>query len=134
MTKWFNQLYYFCIQIMEQESFSAVFAPCLTDIASENGQTYEQGAAQAWARVGAAYLGFALCGLPSTELRTIQYSTRETYGPIILDCRWYDKLKHTCLNGKESIQTLLPGPDGTLTLCAVNQELFLEMLDFCREG
>ena len=53
---------------------------------------------------------------------------------LILDCKWYDALKAECLNGKDEADALLPGPDGTLCECRVSSDLFLEMLDFCREG
>lgn len=132
--KWFNHLYYFCIRIMQKESFSSILAECLAQVALDNGHPYREGAARAWGSVGAAYLGFALCGLPSTELRALQYGTRSEFGPVILDCRWYDALKKACLKDQKSIQALLPGPDDTLHECTVTQDLLLEMLDFCREG
>ena len=133
-TKWFNLLYYFCNRIMKQELFSSVLARCLANVALNNGHKFEDGAAQAWGHVGAAFLGYVLCGLPVTELRAVQYRTRDQYGPVILDCRWYDLIKDTCLNYKECVQALLPGPDDSICKCDVNKEVFLEMLDFCREG
>lgn len=119
---------------MKQVTFSNLLAHSLADIASANGHVYREGAAQAWADVGAAYLGHVLCGLPVTELRKVQYNTRETYGAVILDCRWYDRLKESCLNNGKSSQVLLPGPDNSLNECTLSDDLFLEMLDFCREG
>lgn len=119
---------------MEEKLFSDIFADALNAAAVSHGQQYRDGGARSWGLTGAAYLGFALCGLPSTELRTIQYHTRDLFGPVILDCKWYDQLKAECLNGEKTIDTLLPGPDKTTCQCTVTQELFLEMLDFCREG
>ena len=119
---------------MEQELFSNVLGKAFHKVASLHGQDYRDGAARAWGETGAAYLGFAQCGLPSSQLRTIQYSTREKYGPVLLDCKWYDQLKSECLDCKKSIDTFLPGPNGTICQCTVTEELFLEMLDFCREG
>lgn len=119
---------------MELEDFSIVFERAISMEADAHNLRYPDGGAAAWAKVGAAYLSFALCSLPSARLRNIQYDTKEQYGPVILNCKWYDRLKQVCLNGKDSIQTLLPAPDGTLCQCSVSSGLFLEMLDFCREG
>ena len=119
---------------MEQEPFSQILCRSLSRAASRHGECYPQGGAQAWALTGASYLGFALCGLPSASLRNIQYSTREQFGPVILDCKWYDTIKQECLEGKNQTDALLPGPDDTLCPCAVTEQLFLEMLDFLREG
>ncbi len=141
--KWFNLFYIIThipceiilfLQSMQQEEFSHILEKAFREVAAEHGRYYADGAARSWAEVGASYLGFALCGLPSTELRKVQYLTREQYGPVILNCKWYDSLKAICLDRKESLQTLLPGPDGTLCRCSVTEDLFLEMLDFCREG
>jgi 3-dehydroquinate synthase len=122
------------LHCMEPKLFSLELGCALNKVASEHGQQYREGASQAWGLTGAAYLGFALCGLPSKELRVIQYRTREHFGPIILDCKWYDELKKECLKGEKDIGTTLPGPDGSLCRCTVTEELILEMLDFCREG
>lgn len=122
------------LQSMQQEEFSLILEKAFREAAAEHGQNYAEGAARSWAEVGAAYLGFTLCGLPSTELRRVQYITKEQYGPVILNCKWYDSLKEICLEGNNAIETLLPGPDGTLCQCSVTEDLFLEMLDFCREG
>ena len=119
---------------MDNISFSSVLEHAFSEVASAHGQSYRDGAAGSWGVVGAAYLGFALCGLSSTQLRSVQYQAREQFGPVILDCKWYDDLTKECLGGKESARVLLPGPDGTLCPCTVTRQLFLEMLDFCREG
>lgn len=122
------------LQSMVKNQFSWVLEQALNRVASDHGQQYREGGASAWGVTGASYLGFALCGLPATQLRSIQYDTRLLFGPIILDCKWYDTLKAECLNGQKTIDTLLPGLDGNLCPCSVTEELFLEMLDFCREG
>jgi len=119
---------------MEQETFSTLLAHALDKAASEHGQHYPEGGAKAWGMVGATYLSFALCGLPSAQLRSIQYRTRQDFGPVILDCKWYDRLKAECLNNQESADILIPGPDGKPCKRSVTEQLFLEMLDFCREG
>lgn len=141
--KWFNLFYIIThipyeiilfLQSMQQEEFSHILEKAFREVATEHGQCYADDAARSWAEVGSSYLGFALCGLPSNELRKVQYLTKERYGPVILNCKWYDSLKAICLDRKESLQTLLPGRGGTLCLCSVTEDLFLEMLDFCREG
>jgi hypothetical protein len=119
---------------MEQESFSYILERAFDKAASDHGFRYREGAARAWALTGASYLGFALCGLSQQELRHIQYHTRDTYGPIILDCKWYDWLKAECLNGQKEKECMLPGPEEAPCKANVTEELFLEMLDFCREG
>ena len=141
--KWFNLFYIIThipylivlfLQSMKQQEFSLVLEDAFRKVASEHGQHYAEDAARSWAEVGAAYLGFALCSLPSTVLRRVQYATKEQYGTVILNCKWYDSLKEICLEGNNTIEALLPGPDGILCRCSVTEDLFLEMLDFCREG
>lgn len=119
---------------MEQETFSTLLGRALDRVASEHGQHYPEGGAKAWGVVGASYLGFALYGLTSVQLRSIQYRTRQDFGPVILDCKWYDRLKAECLDNRESADVLIPGPDEKQCRCSVTEQLFLEMLDFCREG
>lgn len=122
------------LRSMEQKLFSDLLGDAFQTVANRHGQYYPEGGAMSWGLTGASYLGFALCGLPSTELRATQYRTREQFGPVILDCKWYDALKAKCLNGEKEVDVMLPGPNDTLCRCTVTQELFLEMLDFCREG
>lgn len=122
------------LHLMKPTEFRVILEQALQAQALAHGISYPTGGAASWGLTGAAYLAFALCGLPSAQLRIIQYQTRDEYGPVILDCKWYDSLKHECLNGQDSVDTLLPGPDGTLRECRVTAGLFLEMLDFCREG
>jgi len=122
------------LHYMDHKEFSSVLQQAFSRAASEHGLQYPEGGAAAWALVGASYLGFALCGLSSAQLRQVQYSAREQFGPVILDCKWYDSLKTECLNNQELADALLPGPDGSLCRCSVSADLFLEMLDFCREG
>lgn len=119
---------------MKDKPFSSVIEDAFRKAASEHGQTYPDDAAHAWGLVGASYLGFALCGLSSSDLRKVQYSAREQFGPVILDCKWYDGIKADCLEGNDPVNALVPGPDGALCECQVAGQLFLEMLDFCREG
>ena len=138
--KWFNRNLHILtpfilfLHSMDRIRFSSVLEKALKRVASEHGQNYVDGAASAWGLVGASYLGYALCGLSASELRNVQYKTRQQAGPIILNCKWYDDLAQECLGGQNKADALLPGPDGTLCTCTVTKELFLEMLDFCREG
>jgi hypothetical protein len=138
--KWFNPerhiltSFILFLQSMDKTEFASVLGRAFSMAASEHGLSYSDGADEAWGTVGASYLGFALCGLKSSELRSIQYSVRERFGPVLLDCKWYDMLKAECLGGQEHTNALLPGADGTLCNRTVTAQLFLEMLDFCREG
>lgn len=122
------------LHFVKPTEFRVILEHALDAQARAHGLSYPQGGAASWGLAGAAYLAFALCGLPSARLRSIQYQARDEYGPVILDCKWYDALKQECLNGGETIDTLLPAPDGTMQKCRVTASLFLEMLDFCREG
>lgn len=127
------QLYYFC-NLMTQQDFSQILSRLFSDVASQHGQEYPEGGADAWGLTGASYLGFALCGLSQAQLRNVQYRARDLFGPVILDCRWYDDLTAKCFTGSDSIDVLLPGSDGTACHATLSVSLFLEMLDFCREG
>lgn len=97
--------------------FTEILAQAFDQVAKDNGTPYPEGGALAWAQAGQAYLSFAQDGLPSSKLRELQYRARDTFGPVILDCKWYDRLKALCLEGQD-----------------VSEALFLEMLDFLREG
>lgn len=119
---------------MDSVEFARILGQAFNDTASEHGQHYPAGGADAWGQAGAAYLAFALCGLPTACLRKLQYDARDKYGPVILDCKWYDGLVSKCLDGADSVKAYLPAPDRQLCLCEISRELFLEMLDFCREG
>jgi len=117
-----------------QQVFSDILANALQVEALAHGHSYPEGGAQAWGKVGAAYLGFALCHLTPPTLRSIQYNTRELFGPVILECKWYDSLKQQCLGGQQSIHALLPSGSGSLMESEITVDLLLEMFDFCREG
>lgn len=119
---------------MEQKEFSQILEDAFIQAAQKHGMRYPQGGAHAWAIAGTAYLRFVLCGLSQSEVRLLHCQARDLYGNVILDCRWYNELKDSCLDGKESVQALLPGKEGTLCRQTVTSGLFLEMLDFCREG
>lgn len=97
--------------------FSDILANAFAALAGENGTPYPDGGAQAWGMAGQAYLSFADGRLPASKLRELQYQARDSYGPVILDCKWYDRLKAMCLDGQD-----------------ISESLFLEMLDFLREG
>lgn len=114
--------------------FSEILANAFEKVAAEHGLSYSNDGAQAWGRTGAAYLSFALCSMPSSQLRSIQYAARETAGPILLNCKWYEYLTETCLNGRDQVLAALPTPQGVISIQTVSKQLFIEMLDFCREG
>jgi len=122
------------LQSMKQDGFTQTLEHALAQTALKHGMRYPEGGARAWAQAATAYLGFALCGFPQADLRRLQHQAREVYGSVILDCRWYAELKDYCMGGLESVQALLPGREGTMCLQTVTASLFLEMLDFCRDG
>ena len=122
------------IFVIMMAEFSVILANAFETIALEHGFSYKEGGAQAWGQTGAAYLSFALCGLPATTLRNLQYHARHITGPVLLDCKWYDHLVEICLDGQNQINAYIPAPDGGVSSISVSKPLFLEMLDFCREG
>lgn len=116
------------------ELFSRTLACALEKTAQAHGFSYTNGASEAWAATGSAYIGFVLCDYPLNQLRQIQYRTREEYGPIIMDCKWYDMIKQFCLMDKNNISALVPSQEKALKETVISGEMIIEMLDFCREG
>lgn len=116
------------------ESFAYRLGNLLESVAAGHGLAYTQGGAAAWGIAGAAYLSFVHGFLDTRSVRNAQYAARELTGPIHLDCKWYDSMVEQLFDGRQSIDTLLPLPDGAMKHQAVSKEEFLEMLDFCREG
>ena len=114
--------------------FPVILANAFETVASEHGLSYKEGGALAWGQAGSAYLAFALLGLPASALRNLQYSARHITGPVLLDCKWYDHLVELCLEGKDETIACIPIPEGGVSSVTVSRNLFLEMLDFCREG
>ena len=119
---------------MKQKEFSQILEDAFIHAAQKHGMQYPRGGARAWAEAGTAYLRLVLCGLGQSEVRRLHSQAREQYGSVILDCRWYEELKASCMGGKETTEALLPDKEGTLCRQTVTAGLFLEMLDFCREG
>ena len=116
------------------KEFSAILAHALQEAAQAHGFHYTPEAAAAWAATGASYIGFVLCGLPATQLRSIQYSTKEEYGPVIMDCKWYDLMKQLCLEQGETVTAIVPAGENRPAKAVITGELLVEALDFCREG
>lgn len=114
--------------------FSEILGNAFETVAAEHGLAYADGGASAWGKTGAAYLSFVLCAFPASRLRSVQYASRELAGPILLDCKWYDRLAELCLGGQDQTTALIPLPQGGVSARTVSKSLFLEMLDFCREG
>lgn len=114
--------------------FKEILAHALCQVASEHGLSYGRDEALAWGETGASYLSYVLCSLPSTAVRTLQYAARDSYGPILLDCKWYNRLTELCMDGKDSETVLIPSANGENATTTMSKQLFLEMLDFCREG
>ncbi len=122
------------LQSMEQKWFSQILEHAFIQTARKHGMHYPPGGAHAWAEAGTAYLSLVLCGLGQSEVRRLHCHARDLYGSVILDCRWYEELKDSCMGGNESTEALLPGKEGTPCRKTLTAGLFLEMLDFCREG
>lgn len=114
--------------------FSEILGKAFEEVAAEHGLSYNAGGALAWGRTGAAYLSYALCALPAPSLRSLQYAARELTGPVLLDCKWYDHLTSLCFGHKDEVDAMIPTANGGFSVQAVSKSLFLEMLDFCREG
>ena len=114
--------------------FEIILADALDRVCREHGKNYRNGGAMAWARAGNAYLSFALLHSGSAYVRQCQCSARELTGPVILDCSWYDELAATCLNDDSQASVILQDEDGSQTSVTLDREMFLEMLDFLREG
>lgn len=116
------------------DDFSVIFGRALYEVATENGANCTMGNCLSWGITGAMYLAHVLCGVPTDALRQQQYSTKEGFGPIVMDCKWYDRMCSICLNDSILAKISLTGPDGQPHECGLEKALFLEMLDFCREG
>ena len=114
--------------------FSVILGNAFRTVAAEHGLSYPEGGASAWGRTGAAYLAYSLCGMPASTLRSLQYESRDTAGPVLMDCKWYDRMTDLCLGGQESTVAAIPHPEYGIKETTVSKSLFLEMLDFCREG
>lgn len=114
--------------------FSVILADAFDAVASEHGLSYSPGGALAWGRTGAAYLSFIHDSFNASSLRELQYAARDITGPVLLDCKWYNRLTGLCLKGSESADVSLPLPQGGNSKITISKEEFLEMLDFCREG
>lgn len=113
--------------------FSDILESAFEQIAAEHGLSYNEGGAKAWGQAGTAYISFALGLLPASVVRNLQYTARETAGPVLLDCKWYDRLAELCLVADQENTFFVPSTDGKVTQ-NISRQLFIEMLDFCREG
>ena len=116
------------------KEFSEILTHAILQAAQTHGFRYTPQAAAAWAATGASYIGFVLCGFPVAQLRSIQYDTKEEYGPIIMDCKWYDLIKQLCLEQGKSITAFVPAGENRHREALITGELLIEALDFCREG
>ena len=114
--------------------FSVLLADAFDTVASEHGLSYNPGGALAWGQTGAAYLSYIHCSFKASSLRQLQYAARDITGPVLLYCKWYDRMAELCLNGNESADVSIPLPQGGNSVYTISKEEFLEMLDFCREG
>ncbi len=116
------------------ESFEKILAEALAQAAAARGWQYRTGGCGLWARAGAAYLSFVLLDGLQETVRSLQYQAREECGPVLVDCHQYDALSASCLGNDDSARVLLSGSGGKMSAVTLTKDLFLEMLDFLREG
>lgn len=116
------------------EQFSEILAAALGKAARDHGQEYSDGGCLQWALAGQAYLSLALFGAPQSKVREYQYAARDLTGPVLFDCHQYDALTEMCMAGKKTVDVLLPDSKSCPATAQLSESLFLEMLDFLREG
>lgn len=124
-------------EAMNGAFFESVMADALVKTAKCHGVCYGIDDAQAWSRTGAMYLSYVLAGTPLGHIRQAQFFARDNYGPIVLECKWYDQMVAHVIGGQTSVVIDIPAiqDDAEIrTKVELTKELFLEMLDFCREG
>ena len=120
--------------MVKETPFAHILGMAFEEVAKTHGFKYPAHGAVAWGFTGAVYLGHILCGYPIEGLRRAQYEARTKYGPVILDCKWYDALKRVCLCDNGPTFVMLPAASGDFVKTELTEELFIEMLDFCRDG
>ncbi len=116
------------------ELFEKILADALAQVASARGWQYRTGGCELWARAGAAYLSFVLLDGLQETVRSLQYQAREECGHVLIDCHQYDVLSALCLGNNGSAQVLLADCGGKMSAVTLTKCLFMEMLDFLREG
>ena len=124
----------FAGKVQKMEQFSEILAAALETAARDRGQEYNAGGSLQWALAGQAYLSLALSGAPQARVRKHQYAARELTGPVLFDCHQYDRLCELCMAGAKSFTVLLPDSEGHPATAVLTENLFMEMLDFLREG
>lgn len=116
------------------EAFEEILAATLSNAALERGWQYRSGGAREWARTGCAFLSMALQGGTQADVRLHQSRARMTTGPVLLECSQYDTMAGFCLAGNDSAVIGLVDGNGKTSELVLTKDLFLEMLDFLREG
>lgn len=116
------------------ESFESILAVALETVAAERGWQYRDNGSVLWARTGVAYLSLALLDGRQDSVRSFQYQAREVTSQILIDCHQYERLAAICMGDKSETNVLIPDKSGRQMSVTLTQSLFMEMLDFLREG
>jgi len=116
------------------EDFEKILSSGLDSAARERGWQYGPCGALEWAKTGCAFLAMALSGGSQACVRLHQSRARMTAGPVLLECSQYEGLVNLCLDGKTRTEILLSPDNGSASISILTRDLFLEMLDFLREG
>ena len=114
--------------------FSIILGNALQTVAAEHGLSYADGGAQAWGRTGAAYISYSFSTMSAQSLRSLQATARELTGPVLLDCKWYDRMATLCLDRPDRSTAVIPQEHAGASVQTITESLFMEMLDFLREG
>lgn len=114
--------------------FEKILAGALAQAAEARGWQYRTGGCGLWARTGAAYLSFVLLDGLQENVRSLQCMAREESGCVLFDCRQYETLASMCMGDCANAHILLTDGNGATVPAVVSKELFMEMLDFLREG
>lgn len=116
------------------EPFENILAHALETVAAERGWQYAGNGSVLWAGTGVAYLSLALLDGSQEAVRSCQYQAREVGGQVLVDCHQYERLACLCLEDSTEREILIPGKSGRQVPVALSKDMFLEMLDFLRDG
>ncbi|MCQ2083292.1 MAG: hypothetical protein MJY58_02190 [Bacteroidaceae bacterium] len=114
--------------------FVQILAAALETAAAERGWQYNGNGCLLWAQAGEAYIVLALLDGMQQTVRSLQYQAREVTGSVLFDCHQYDLLVSLCLEDGNNAEVLLTDCYGRTATADLSKSLFLEMLDFLREG
>lgn len=121
-------------------NFGHTIGHAIESLLLEKQTPVPHGMAVAWGMVAELYLSHALCTFPTPTLRTATGALRELYGPCPITCNDYDRLYALALHDKKNtvptqLRPALLADIGSPCLdLTVPRDLFLESLDFLRDG